>query len=121
MPIKWSGRAPAMVCAATLAAIAALIPVYRLQNVSWLHAIGAAVTFVLTCVLLGWAVWHILMRRGDAGSPGRGLARHVLTGLAFSMAWTICFSGFVFLVRPETSVIGFMRAGLVWQFIWGVF
>ncbi|HKA43199.1 MAG TPA: histidine kinase [Burkholderiales bacterium] len=105
--------------AASLAAIVVLIPVYRLQDLSWPHASAAAIIFVLTCVLLGWAVWRVLMRRLGSGSRGPGVAEHVLIGLLFSAAWTISFTAFVYLVRSEAS-LAFLRGGGIWQFVWGL-
>jgi Histidine kinase/Histidine kinase-, DNA gyrase B-, and HSP90-like ATPase len=119
MPIGPSQRAPILVGAASFAVFAVLIPVYRLQDVSWFHAITAAFLFVLTCVLLGWAVWHILMKRSETGSVGQRIVGHVLTALAFSAAWTVCFSGFVYLIRPE-NFMGYLREGPLWQFFWGI-
>jgi signal transduction histidine kinase len=119
MPMGPPQRAPLLVGAASLAAIAVLIPAYRSQDVSWFDAIAGAVIFVLTCVPLGWAVWRILMKRGEGGSIGQRIAEHVLTGLAFSAAWIVCFSGFVYLMRRETFV-GYVREGPIWQFAWGI-
>lgn len=111
-------RARLRVALATLVAIGVFIPAYRLQDLPWFYAVLAAVSFVLTCVLPGWAVWHMLMRR-DVASTGRRIAEHVLTALAFSATWTVCFSALVYLVRPETFV-GYLREGPIWQFVWGV-
>lgn len=102
----------------TVVAIAVFVPVYRLQNLSWIQAVAAAVIFVVTCVLLGVAVWHILARRRDATSGMRALLRHAFMALAFSAAWTASFTSFVYLVRPQDA-LAFLRGGGLWQFVWG--
>jgi hypothetical protein len=107
------------VATASAVAIAGLIPVYRLQSLSWAQAAAAAVIFVATCVLLAWGVWRILAKGGDAASPARELARHVVTALAFSAAWTAAFTGFVYLQRPDDA-LAFLRGGGLWQFVWGI-
>jgi two-component system, LytTR family, sensor kinase len=112
-------RAPRWVAAASAVAIAGLIPVYRLQSLSWLQAAAAAAIFVATCVLLAWGVWQILARGRDGTSPVRALARHVVTALAFSAAWTAAFTGFVYLLSPD-DVLAFLRGGGLWQFVWGI-
>jgi Histidine kinase/Histidine kinase-, DNA gyrase B-, and HSP90-like ATPase len=110
----------ALVGSAAVALLAVLIPVFRLQNLSWGHAIAAGVLFVAPCVLLASAVWRVLMRHTDPKPLGRTLARHAVTAVAFSLSWTIVFSGLVYLlVRPE-SLAAFLRRGALWQFIWGL-
>jgi hypothetical protein len=119
MSIDPSQRTPLLLATASLAGIAMLIPVYRLQGESWVDASMAAAMFVLPCVLLAWTVWRILLRRRENGYSSRAIAAHVLTGLAFSVLWTISFTGFVYLMRPE-GTMGFLREGAVWQFVWGI-
>lgn len=119
MPTGRSPRGPLWVGAASLVAIAVLIPVYRLQGLSWAHAVAAAVIFVTTCVLLGWGVWRILGRRRDARSPLRALAGHAGTALVFSALWTASFTSFVYLLRPGDAA-AFLRGGGIWQFVWGI-
>jgi hypothetical protein len=114
-----SRRGPRWVAAASAVAIAALIPVYRLQSLSWLQAAAAALIFVATCVLLAWGVWHILAKGRDGASPARALTRHVVTAFAFSAAWTAAFTGFVYLLRPDDTLT-FLRGGGLWQFVWGM-
>jgi Histidine kinase len=99
--------------------IAALIPVYRLQDLSWLQAIAAAFFFVSPCVLLGWAVWRLLTRKRRARPIGLALGVHILTALAFSGAWTLAFTGLAYLVANRITV-EFLRDGAVWQFVWGL-
>src|SRR5262245_12174023 len=110
---------PVWLGAATLAAIAVFIPVYRLQSQSWMEATAAAVIFVVSYVLLASGVWHILVRRREAASPLRALARHTLTALAFSALWTASFASFVYLLRPEVAP-AFWRGGGTWQLVWGI-
>src|SRR5262245_4850933 len=112
-------RAPLIVAAVSIAAIAVLIPVYRLQNLPWSHASAAAVIFVLTCALLGWVVWHILAKRRGAASLGGAIAAHASLALAFSALWTASFSSFVYILRPDIAV-AFLRGGGIWQFVWGL-
>ena len=115
-----SRRRMALVGSAAVALLAVLIPVFRLQNLSWGHAVAAGVLFVAPCVLLASAVWRVLMRHTDPKPLGRALARHAVTAVAFSLSWTIVFSGLVYLlVRPE-SLAAFVRRGALWQFIWGL-
>jgi signal transduction histidine kinase len=103
-----------------LALLAVLIPVFRLQGLSWGLAIAAAVLFVAPCVLLGSAVWRLLIRPVTPKPPGRALALHTVTAVAFSLSWTIVFSGLAYLVvRPE-SMEAFLRGGVLWQFVWGL-
>jgi signal transduction histidine kinase len=119
MSIDPAQRTPVLLASASLAGIAVLIPVYRLEGLSWFDASTAAIVFVLPCVLLAWVVWRILMQRRDTGLSARGITAHVLTGLAFCAVWTVSFSGFVYLMRREET-IGFLREGAVWQFVWGL-
>jgi signal transduction histidine kinase len=113
-------RLPAILGAASVAAIATLVPVYRLQNLSWSQAVAAAVLFVLTCVVLGWVVWHILAKQRDVASWVQLIVRHLLMALAFSAAWTASFSAFAYLIAPPESMTGYLRGGAVWQFVWGI-
>jgi sensor histidine kinase YesM len=99
--------------------IAALIPVYRLQHLSWLQAVAAAFFFVAPCVLLGWAVWRLLTRKRRARPVALALGMHVLTALAFSGAWTLAFTGLGYLVS-NLITMEFLRDGAVWQFVWGL-
>jgi hypothetical protein len=83
----------ALVGSGTVALLAVLIPVFRLQGLSWRLAITAGVFFVAPCVLLGWAVWRVLMRQASPRHLGRALARHAVTAVVFSLSWTLVFSG----------------------------
>jgi hypothetical protein len=106
---------------ASAVAVGALIPVYRLQELSWLWATAAAVLFVVPCVLLGWIAWHRLQHatRTPAPSRARSLIGDALSAITLSAAWTLAFGSAVWLVRPD-SVSGFLREGAVWQFVWGI-
>jgi hypothetical protein len=115
---RMRGRAVLLGCVLSLLAIAALIPVYRLQGLPWSRAVAAAAFFVLPCVALGWAVWRLLQRR-QRGPFARALTLHVVAALAFSSIWTIAFAALVYLLGQELTV-GFLKEGAVWQFIWGV-
>ncbi len=123
MRSDWSAqparRRSTMVALASVAAIVVLTPVYRLQQLSWPYAVAASVTFVLPCVVFGWIVWRILMRRSGAVSLGRALAVHAVTAVAFSLAWTTVFCSLVYLLRPDV-MLPFIREGAVWQFAWGL-
>ena len=99
--------------------IAALIPVYRLQNLTWLQASAASFFFVAPCVLLGWAFWRLLTRRRRVRPLGLALGMHALMALAFSGVWTLAFTGLAYLVSNRVSV-EFLRDGAVWQFVWGL-
>jgi two-component system LytT family sensor kinase len=112
-------RRSTLVVAAGLAATAVLIPVYRLQTVSWLQAVAASVIFVFPGVLFGWLAWRWLMRRGRIEPLARALVVHALAAIAFSLAWTLVFCGSVYLFRPEI-MLGFLREGAIWQFVWGL-
>jgi hypothetical protein len=52
-PDRAAARRPAILAVCVVLVIAALIPVYRLQELSWPEAVAAAMTFVVPCVLLG--------------------------------------------------------------------
>jgi hypothetical protein len=120
-PSNLSKRAPAIVAAITLLSIAVLIPAFRLETeMTWPHAVGAAITFVLPCALLGWLVWHILMLRNQVFTPVRAIIFHTMAGLAFSALWTASFSVFVYLLHPPGSVSNMLSESGVWQFLWGV-
>ena len=115
-----SQRRMALAGSAAAALLAVLIPAFRLQGLSWGLAITAGVAFVAPCVLLGSAVWRVLMRHTGPEPLGRALVRHAVTAIAFSLSWTIVFSGLVYLVvRPE-SLATFLRGGALWQFVWGL-
>ena len=111
-------RASILVGSAVLA-IAALIPVFRLQEVSWFEAIATATTFVVPCVLLGWVVWRLLMRRPQTQNLTRAFVVHALAATAFSITWTIPLVGLVYLLRKEISP-RFLSGGAVWQLVWGL-
>jgi sensor histidine kinase YesM len=104
----------------TLGLLAVLVPVFRLQGLSWRLAISAGVLFVAPCVLLGWGVWRLLMRQADPQPPRRALALHAAAAVAFSLSWTIVFSGLVYLVTRPESMGEFLRRGALWQFVWGL-
>ena len=114
-----SRRRPILLASASLAAIALLTPVYRLQHLSWPFAVAASVIFVLPCVVFGWIVWRVLMKRSRTVPWGRALAVHAVTAIAFSVAWTTVFCSLVYLLRPQV-MLAFIREGAVWQFAWGL-
>jgi len=113
-----TGRRNLLVAGASVAAIAALVPVYRLQSLSWAEAAAASTVFVLPCAVLCVVVWRVLGRGTDA-SIGRKAARHVSLAVAFSVVWTTVFASLVYLLRPQ-ALSGFLRDGAVWQFVWGL-
>jgi sensor histidine kinase YesM len=96
-----------------------LIPVYRLQGLSWPEAVAAAPTFVVPCALLGWVVWRLLMLPAKTQNRARALVVHALTAGAFSITWTLPLVGLVYLMRSEVS-LGFLKDGAVWQLAWGL-
>jgi sensor histidine kinase YesM len=98
---------------------AVLIPVYRLQALSWLEAAAVATTFVVPCALLGWVVWRLLMLQPKTQSRMRALIVHVLTAIAFSVTWTLPLVGLMYLLRSEISW-SFLSGGAVWQLMWGL-
>jgi drug/metabolite transporter superfamily protein YnfA len=109
-----------LVAAASLAAIAVLIPVFHLQGLSWPHAMSASIMFVAPCVAFSWIVWGVLVRRARRLPPGRAFAAHAATAMVFSLAWTVVFSSLVvFVLRPEMK-FEFLRDEAVWQFTWGL-
>ena len=108
-----------LVAAASLAAIAVLTPVYRLQNLSWPYAVAASIIFVLPCVVFGWIAWRLLMRRSRTVPLNRAVAMHAVAAVGFSLAWTAVFCGLVYLLRPEV-MLAFIREGAIWQFVWGL-
>jgi len=114
-----SWRKSWLAIAAGLAVIAVLIPVYRLQSLSWLLAVAASCLFVVPAVLFGWLAWRRLMRRGRIEPMARALAVHAFTAVAFSLAWTLVFCGTVYLLRPQV-MLAFIREGAIWQFVWGL-
>jgi hypothetical protein len=119
MSIHPSQRTLVQLASASLAGIALIIPVFRLQGESWMSASLAAVMFVLPFVALAWAAWRILLRRRNTGFTRHGIAGHLMTGLAFSALWTVSFIGFVYLIR-RADIIGYLREGAIWQFVWGI-
>jgi signal transduction histidine kinase len=108
-----------LVVTASLTVIAVLIPVYRLQDMSWLGAAGASVLFVLPAVLLGWLAWRLLIRHGRIVLWRRAFAVHAGAALILSLAWTLVFCSVVYLLRPE-AMLAFVRGGAIWQFAWGL-
>src|SRR5687767_7440023 len=96
---------------------ALLIPVYRLQQLSWPEAMAAAVTFVVPCFLFGWVVWRLLMRRPKAQTPLRAFLTHAITAVTFSVTWTIPLVVLVYVLRQEVSP-AYLRGGGVWQLLW---
>jgi hypothetical protein len=119
MSVHPSQRTVVLLASASLAGIAVIIPAYRLQGESWMSASLAAVVFVVPCVVLAWVAWRILLARRDTGFTGRGIAGHLMTGVAFSALWTVSFIGFVYLIRGA-DMAGYLRQGAVWQFVWGI-
>src|SRR5262245_40755062 len=103
-----------------MALLAVLMPGFRLQGLSWPLALTAGVFFVAPCVLLGIAVWRVLMRHTNPASPSRALAWHAVTAVAFSLSWTLVFAGLVYLVVRPGSMAAFLRSGALWQFVWGL-
>jgi sensor histidine kinase YesM len=109
----------ALLAGSLLLVTAVLIPVYRLQQLSWPEAAAAAATFVVPCALLGWVVWRLLMRRPKTQTRLRALIVHVLTAIAFSVVWTLPLVGLVYLMRDGIS-LAFLTEGVVWQLTWGL-
>jgi hypothetical protein len=103
----------------SLAAIALLSPVYRLQGLPWVRAVAAAACFVVPCVALGWAAWRLLLRRPPRRTRARALLMHTLEALAFSSIWILAFAALIYLLGQEVTT-GFLKQGAVWQFVWGV-
>ena len=99
------------------AGVAVLVPVYRLQGLSWPEAAASALVFVLPGVLLGWLVW----RRETLSVRSRrtGFGIHVLLALAFSLTWTLTYCLFVLTVRAD-AMAAFLDDGAVWQVTWGL-
>jgi signal transduction histidine kinase len=118
-PKRQARRGSMLLTAAGLLLIAVLVPVYRLQKLSWPEAIAASITFVVPCFLLGWAVWRLLTRRPRASSLMRVLATHAAIATVFSITWTIPLVGLVYLLRKEIS-IEYLSGGAVWQLAWGL-
>jgi Histidine kinase/Histidine kinase-, DNA gyrase B-, and HSP90-like ATPase len=114
-----SRRKPMIVFAGSLVATAALIPVYRLQGLSWPQAIVASVLFVWPVVALGWVVWRLLMRHGSITPLGRAIAVHALAAVLFSSAWTLVLGGAVCVLRPGL-MLSYVRDSGIWQFTWGL-
>jgi sensor histidine kinase YesM len=48
------------------------------------------------------------------------LLLHILYACGFSLLWTVFFSGFTYLVRPQHET-PFLHEGALWQFVWGFF
>jgi sensor histidine kinase YesM len=105
---------------ALMTVIGLLTPVYRLQDLSWQYSFVAAAAFVLSCAALGWLVWRLLLRRADPQSWLTALLLHILYACGFSLLWTVFFSGFTYLVRPQHGT-PFLHEGSLWQFVWGFF
>ena len=103
----------------TLALIAVLIPVYRLQSLSWPEATGSATVFVLAGMILGWLVWRRQLHSTAHHGSLRGLFDHALNAAGFSLLWTSSYTLFVYLVRPD-ALSAFFDDGAVWQVTWGV-
>ena len=110
----------ALVGSGAVALLAVLIPVFRLQGLSWRLALTAGVFFVAPCVLLALAVWRVLMRHANPASLGRALAWHAVTAVVFSLSWTLVFAGLVYLVVRPGGMAPFLRGGALWQFVWGL-
>jgi signal transduction histidine kinase len=102
----------------TVLATGAMIPVYRLQDLSWAHAAAAAMLFVVPCVLLGWLAWRRLARTSTA-SPAHAVVAHLTAALLFSSVWTLVFSSLVYCLRRDVMA-AFVHGGAVWQFVWGI-
>ncbi len=114
-----SGYRTPILAGSALLLTAALVPVYRLQGLSWPEAAITAPTFVVPCVLLGWLVWRLLMRPPSAQNLTRLLAFHALTAIAFSIAWTMPLIALVYLMRRTVSPL-FLKDGAVWQLLLGL-
>lgn len=115
---RWTSRVWMLFGAAVLF-IAVMIPVYRLQELSWPEAVAAAITFVVPCFLFGWVVWRLLIRRPKAQTLARGILMHVVTAIAFSVGWTLPLIVLVYVMRNEVNP-AYLRDGAVWQVIWGL-
>lgn len=115
-----STRRPAAILAGVVVLItAAMIPVYRLQELSWPEAIAASIVFVIPCALLGWGAWRLLTRRPQTHDPTLAIATHVIGAIAFSIVWTIPLTALVYLIRRDGAG-AFLSGGAVWQLVWGV-
>lgn len=115
---KAAGRRAALPAVAALA-ITVLIPVFRLQELTWLEATAASVTFVIPCVLLGWSVWRLLTRRPRARNWLSAAALHAASAVAFSILWTLPLVALVYALRKDVSP-AYLSGGAVWQLAWGV-
>ena len=100
--------------------LAVVMPVFRLQGLSWRLALTAGVFFVAPCVLLGLAAWRVLTHHASPPSLGRALAWHAVTAVVFSLSWTVVFSGLVYLVVRPGGMAAFLRGPALWQFVWGL-
>jgi hypothetical protein len=118
-PSSLETRRSALLALASTVAVAALIPVYRLQDLSWPSAAVASAMFVIPCVLLGLVAWRRLLRTNVALSLGWSLVVHAAAALAFSAAWTLVFTALVYWLRPD-GIGAFLQGGAVWQLAWGV-
>ena len=103
----------------TLAAIALLIPVFRLQGLEWLRAVTAATFFVASCVALSWGAWRLLLQRRWRMARRHAFIMHALASLAFGVTWTAAFTALVILLGQQITV-GFLKQGAAWQLVWGV-
>ena len=109
-----------LAAAAVVTVIGLMTPVYRLQDLPWGYSFIAAATFVLSCGALGWLVWRLLLLRSAPRSWLTALLSHILYACGFSLLWTLFFSGFTYLVRPQDGT-PFLHEGALWQFVWGFF
>ena len=109
-----------LVAAAVMTTIGLMTPVYRLQNLPWGYSFIASATLVLSCASLGWLVWRLLLLRSVPRSWLTALLFHVVYACGFSALWTLFFSGFTYLVRPQDGT-PFLHEGALWQFVWGFF
>lgn len=114
-------RSLGLLGAASLAAIAALIPIYRSQGLPWAHAIAAAFIVVVPGALLGGTLWRYLIARNAhfIGKARLGLATHLLQAVAFSATWVCAIAVLSYAVHPAAAA-AFLHNGAVWQFIGGL-
>jgi hypothetical protein len=108
-----------MLSGAAMLFVAVLIPVYRVQELSWPEAVAAAITFVVPCFLFGWVVWRLLIRGPKAQTRIRAFLVHTAGAIAFSVAWTLPLILLVYVIRNEVSP-AYLRDGAVWQLLWGL-
>ena len=108
-----------IVVGAVALAVALLIPIYRLQSLSWGEAAAASAMFVVPGVILGAIVWRLLTRPARPRPRAHALAVHAAAAIGFAAVWTFAFAGLALLLG-KTIGLGYVREGGVWQFFWGL-